>query len=69
MATDNSIDSLIFMNNKRNVLGRQHCGNVLYRTVPRVNWPHHAVLIEHDSISAAVPCGTAWRRPQCENPD
>jgi hypothetical protein len=25
MATDNNIDALIFMNNKRNVIGRQHC--------------------------------------------
>jgi hypothetical protein len=56
MATDNNIDTLIFMNNKRNVIGRQHCGDV----VPHVNLPHLAVLIEHDSISAAcraVPHG------------
>jgi hypothetical protein len=68
MATDNNIESLIFMNNKRNVIGRQHCGDVRYRTVPHVNLPHLAVLIERDSISAAVPCGTARRRPQCECP-
>jgi hypothetical protein len=48
-----------------------------YRTAPygavrnptAVNLPHLAVLIEHDSISAALPCGTARRRPQCGCPD
>jgi hypothetical protein len=51
----------MFMNNKRNVIGRQHCGDV--------NLLHLSVLVEHDSISAAVLCGSARRRPQCECPD
>jgi hypothetical protein len=31
-----------------------------------VNLPHLAVLIEHDSISTALPCGTARCRPLSE---